>query len=137
MKDVPTYNKWSVDFHLSLQIDFEEVISSLIQQFNKHATTCLSLQQLQEKHTTITNSIQHEFSMDWSIEWFIENVKNENSTYENSISELKVTLEKNIVECIQELTKQDYSEEIVSSKITQIEKYIQIEEIFVDFLKSF
>ena len=62
-------------------------------------------------------------------------MKNDNSTYENSISELKVTLEKNIVECIQELTKQDYSEEIVSSKITQIEKYIQIEEIFVDFLK--
>ena len=62
-------------------------------------------------------------------------MKNDSSTYENSISELKVTLEKNIVECIQELTKQDYSEEIVSSKITQIEKYIQIEEIFVDFLK--
>lgn len=62
-------------------------------------------------------------------------MKNDNSTYENSISELKVTLEKNIVECIQELTKQDYSEEIVSSRITQIEKYIQIEEIFVDFLK--
>ncbi len=34
-------------------------------------------------------------------------MKNDNSTYENSISELKVTLEKNIVECIQELTKQD------------------------------
>ena len=62
-------------------------------------------------------------------------MKNDSSTYENSISELKVTLEKNIVECIQELTKQDYSEEIVSSKITQTEKYIQIEEIFVDFLK--
>lgn len=62
-------------------------------------------------------------------------MKNDSSTYENSISELKVALEKNIVECIQELTKQDYSEEIVSSKTTQIEKYIQIEEIFVDFLK--
>ena len=62
-------------------------------------------------------------------------MKNDSSAYENSINKLKATLEKKIEECIQELKEQDYSEKIVSSRITQIEKYIQIEEIFVDFLK--
>ena len=62
-------------------------------------------------------------------------MKNDSSTYENSINKLKATLEKKIEECIQELKEQDYSEEITNSIIEQIEKYIQIEEVFVDFVK--